>query len=80
MEPFITKIHKLQKKKGGKRGKKGKKESVLPKKGDWAFLRHWESPIVEDNLEKLSERGRTDAEVRFHFIAKTTQGTCTYRD
>jgi acid phosphatase len=62
MEPFITKIKKLQKK-GGKRGKKGKKEGVLPKKGDWAFLRSWESPIVEDNLEKLSERGRTDAEV-----------------
>jgi acid phosphatase len=59
MEPFITKIKKLQ--------KKGKKEGVLPKKGDWAFLRDWKSPIVEDKLEKLSERGRQDAEVRLIF-------------
>lgn len=68
MEPFITKIKKLQKN-GGKRGKKGKKEGVLPKKGDWAFLRDWKSPIVEDKLEKLSERGRQDAEVREYFIS-----------
>lgn len=67
MEPFITKIKKLQKK-SGKRGKKGKKEGVLPKKGDWAFLGKWKSPIVEDNLEKLSERGRTDAEVCLAFF------------
>jgi len=66
MEPFMAKIKKLQKK-GGKRGKKGKKEGVLPKKGDWAFLRDWKSPIVEDKLENLSERGRQDAEVRLIF-------------
>lgn len=55
MEPFIKKVQKLQKSKKGK----GK----LPKKGDWAFLRDWETPIVEDNLEKLSDRGKTDAAV-----------------
>jgi hypothetical protein len=61
MEPFIKKITKLQKKGGGKRGKKGK--TLLPSKGDWAFLKKWESPIVEENLEVLSERGKIDAAV-----------------
>lgn len=55
MEPFIKKMKKLQ------HSKKGKKS--LPKKGDWAFLRDWESPIGDDNLEVLSEQGKTDARV-----------------
>jgi acid phosphatase len=62
MEPFISKIKSFQKK-GGRRGKKGKKSAKLPRKGDWAFLQDWDSPIVEETLEKLSERGKTDSEV-----------------
>jgi hypothetical protein len=60
MEPFIKKIKKLQKGKNNK-GKRGKK--ALPKKGDWAFLREWKSPIVEETLENISEQGKTDATV-----------------
>lgn len=67
----MSKIKKLQKK-GGKRGKKGKKESKLPKKGDWAFLQEWESPIVEETLEKLSDRGKADSEV----CCLSWKGTC----
>lgn len=29
--------------------------------GEWAFLGEWESPIVEDNLEIISQRGKEDA-------------------
>jgi hypothetical protein len=60
MEPFIKKIKKLQKGKNNK-GKRGKK--ALPRKGDWAFLRDWKSPIVEETLENISEQGKTDATV-----------------
>lgn len=55
MEPFIKKIKKAQKSKKG-RGK-------LPRKGDWAFLRTWKSHINDENLEVLSEQGKTDARV-----------------
>jgi hypothetical protein len=60
MEPFIKKIKKLQKGKNNK-GKRGKK--ALPRTGDWAFLRDWKSPIVEETLEDISEQGKTDATV-----------------
>jgi hypothetical protein len=51
MRPFIEKIAGMD---------KGK----MPSHGEWAFLRDWETPIVEENLEQLSERGRKDAKVR----------------
>jgi hypothetical protein len=66
MEPFIKKIKKLQKGKNNK-GKRGKK--ALPRKGDWAFLRDWKSPIVEETLENISEQGKTDATVS-HFTSR----------
>lgn len=40
----------------------------IPESGEWAFLRGYESPIVEENLEMLSERGRKDAKVRLGFF------------
>ena len=50
MGPFIEKI-------------KGMDRDKLPRSGEWAFLRDWESPIVEERLEELSERGRRDSKV-----------------
>lgn len=55
MSPFIRKIQKLQK------SKKGKK--LLPSQGEWAFLREWDTPIVEETLEVVSDRGKRDAKV-----------------
>ena len=52
MGPFIRKIAAMDKAK-------------FPKQGEWAFLSDWETPIVEANLEHLSERGRKDAKVSF---------------
>lgn len=52
MQPFIKKIHKMNKKKR------------TPKHGPWSFLRDWKTPIVEDHLEEVSERGKNDAKVR----------------
>lgn len=51
MGPFITKIN-------------GTDKSKLPSQGPWSFLRDYESPIVEDTLEKISDRGKNDAKVR----------------
>lgn len=50
MGPFIRKIA-------------GMDKAKFPQQGEWAFLRDWETPIVEANLEHLSERGRKDAKV-----------------
>jgi hypothetical protein len=51
MGPFIAKIN-------------GTDKSKLPSTGPWSFLREYESPIVEDKLEKISDRGKNDAKVR----------------
>ncbi|ODN92151.1 hypothetical protein L198_05824 [Cryptococcus wingfieldii CBS 7118] len=48
MEPFIEKIKAMDKNK-------------MPSDGEWAFLRNWESPISEDVLEKVSQRGEDDS-------------------
>jgi hypothetical protein len=50
MGPFIKKIEEADK-------------SKLPEAGPWAFLRDYKSPIVEDRLEKVSDRGKLDAKV-----------------
>jgi acid phosphatase len=50
MGPFIEKV-------------KGMDKGDLPEDGDWAWLRDWECPIVEENLEVLSGRGKSDAKV-----------------
>lgn len=55
MSPFIRKIQKLQKDKKGK--------NLLPSKGEWSFLREWDTPIVEKTLEVVSDRGKNDARV-----------------
>jgi acid phosphatase len=55
MSPFIQKIQRLQKDK--------KTKHLLPSKGEWAFLRKWDTPIVEKTLEEISERGKNDARV-----------------
>lgn len=69
MEPFIKKIEKFQKSKKG-RGK-------LPRKGDWAFLRSWKSPINDENLEVLSEQGKTDARVSISLFVRLYRTTCS---
>lgn len=48
MGPFIEKIKRAETEK-------------LPKEGAWAFLNTYDSPIVEENLEKISKRGKDDA-------------------
>ena len=48
MGPFIEKLKSFDK-------------SNLPQWGDWSFLRDWESPLSEDTLEELGERGKRDA-------------------
>lgn len=50
MGPFIEKI-------------KGTDASKLPDNGPWSFLRTYESPIIEETLEKISDRGKNDARV-----------------
>ena len=50
MLPFIDKV-------------KGFDRDKLPDWGGWGFLKDWETPIVEDTLEQVSERGKKDAEV-----------------
>ena len=50
MGPFIEKI-------------KSTDKSKLPHNGPWSFLQKYESPIVEETLEKISDRGKKDAEV-----------------
>jgi acid phosphatase len=50
MGPFIEKI-------------KGMDKAKLPSVGEWAFLQDWESPIVEEKLEVLGDRGKRDAKV-----------------
>jgi len=57
MGPFITKINDTDK-------------SKLPSTGPWSFLREYESPIVEDTLEKISDRGKNDAKVRYSGLCK----------
>lgn len=52
MGPFIEKIKKIREENTEK----------LPE-GEWAFLKEWETPIVEDKVEVLSERGKEDAHV-----------------
>lgn len=56
MGPFIEKIKKIREETPEK----------MPS-GEWAFLREWESPIVEDRLEEISERGKEDANVSVSF-------------
>lgn len=50
MKPFEDKLKNLS-------------SSAFPTKGPWAFLKDWESPLTEKKLEKLSDRGKRDAEV-----------------
>jgi hypothetical protein len=52
MGPFIEKIKKIREENPEK----------IPE-GEWAFLKEWETPIVEDKVEVLSERGKEDAHV-----------------
>lgn len=52
MGPFIKKINSTD-------------PAKLPHNGPWAFLRNYESPIVEETLEKISDRGKNDAKVGF---------------
>lgn len=52
MGPFIAKIKRIR----------TEEPEKIPQ-GEWAFLREWESPIVEDKVEVLSERGKGDARV-----------------
>ncbi|KAK8853162.1 hypothetical protein IAR55_003863 [Kwoniella newhampshirensis] len=57
MGPFIEKIAAMDKDK-------------IPEDGEWAFLREWKSPIVEENLENLSQRGKKDAKFLGKYIRK----------
>ncbi|WWD19579.1 hypothetical protein CI109_104040 [Kwoniella shandongensis] len=57
MKPFIDKIAGMDKNK-------------IPEEGEWSFLRDWESPIVEENLEQLSKRGKKDAKFLGKYIRK----------
>ena len=50
MGPFVEKIYAAD-------------PETLPSSGPWAFLRDWECPINEENLEKVSDRGKKDAKV-----------------
>jgi len=50
MGPFINKIE-------------GMTQDRFPSEGEWSWLRDWRSPIGEEGLEELSERGRGDAKV-----------------
>lgn len=38
------------------------KKSKIPAHGSLAFLRDWESPVSEDNMEEFTEPGARDAE------------------
>jgi hypothetical protein len=50
MGPFIEKIKRIR----------DEHPEKIPQ-GEWAFLGEWESPIKEDKVEVLSERGKADA-------------------
>jgi acid phosphatase len=50
MDPFIQKIYSMDK-------------DQLPGEGEWSWLRDWQCPIVEENLEVISDRGKRDAKV-----------------
>jgi len=54
MGPFFEKIRGMDKEKFPSAGS-----------GEWGWLEGWESPIVEDRLEELSETGRRDAKVSY---------------
>ncbi|RXK39846.1 hypothetical protein M231_02903 [Tremella mesenterica] len=60
MSPFIQKIHNIT----------ISEPRLLPSSGPWAFLRQWETPIVEKTLEKISPRGRKDAKQLGKYIRK----------
>ncbi|KAL7420078.1 hypothetical protein Q5752_005043 [Cryptotrichosporon argae] len=55
MGPFVDKVARIDR-------------AALPAQGPWAFLREWETPIVENKLEKLSERGRRDAKALGRYL------------
>ncbi|WVF73032.1 hypothetical protein IAT40_007850 [Kwoniella sp. CBS 6097] len=57
MQPFISKIADMDK-------------SKIPEEGEWAFLRDWQTPIVEENLEQVSEQGKKDAKFLGKYIRK----------
>ncbi|KAK1926605.1 histidine phosphatase superfamily [Papiliotrema laurentii] len=57
MGPFIEKIKRAETEK-------------LPKEGAWAFLNTYDSPIVEENLEKISKRGKDDAFMLGKYVRK----------
>jgi hypothetical protein len=50
MQPFIEKVAQFDK-------------SKLPDNGPWGFLKTWQTPIVEEKLEEISDRGKNDARV-----------------
>ncbi|OCF38157.1 hypothetical protein I316_00381 [Kwoniella heveanensis BCC8398] len=57
MQPFIAKIADMDK-------------SKIPEDGEWAFLRDWQTPIVEEKLEQVSEQGKKDAKFLGKYIRK----------
>ncbi|WRT70288.1 uncharacterized protein IL334_007286 [Kwoniella shivajii] len=58
MKPFIDKIDSYKKDQRGK----------LPKKGEWAFLNEWDTPIKEETLEVVSDQGKKDAKFLGKYI------------
>jgi hypothetical protein len=56
MGPFIKKINETD-------------VSKLPENGPWSFLRTYESPVIEETLEKISDRGKNDAKVGSRVLA-----------
>ncbi|ORX36155.1 histidine phosphatase superfamily [Kockovaella imperatae] len=57
MGPFIEKLAKFDKEK-------------LPRLGEWSFLRDWKSPLKEDELDELSERGKRDSKFLGKYFRK----------
>ncbi|WVR07739.1 hypothetical protein IAU60_004782 [Kwoniella sp. DSM 27419] len=57
MQPFIKKIAEMDKEK-------------IPAEGEWKFLRDWQTPIVEENLEVVSKQGKKDAKFLGKYIRK----------
>lgn len=51
IEPFLNKLKKYK--------KKNRKQKLYGRK--LGFLRHWETPVTEDNMEELTGPGARDA-------------------
>lgn len=59
-EPFLKQLKKY-------------KTSKIPKRSSLAFLRDWQSPVSEDNMEEFTEPGAKDAEAFGQRLAKRYQ-------